>query len=86
MTDGRTIHAVRYATDGDAPTLHLSPDVERIYAINPAVAGRFGDGARAIVSEPIGSHPQLWPMVPQNSSVVVVEGGDYEVRPFRPAS
>jgi glutamine amidotransferase len=84
VTDGRTIHAVRYASDGDAPTLYLSPDVEHVYRLNPTIAGRFGDAARAIVSEPIGEYPSLWQSVPQNSSVVVSEGAEYVIQPFRP--
>jgi len=86
VTDGRTIHAVRYASDGDAPTLYLSPDVEHIRRLNPAIAERVGDEARAIVSEPIGAYPSIWQPVPQNSSVAVLEGGGSEIRPFGPAA
>jgi len=84
VTDGQTIHVVRYASDGKAPTLFLSPDVEDVYRLNPDMKGRFGTGARAVVSEPIGHYPRLWKEVPQSSSVTVIEGGDYLIRPFVP--
>lgn len=84
-TDGRTIWAVRYASDGAAPTLYHSPDVQDVYRINPVAQGRFGSAARAIVSEPIGAFPKLWKEVPQ-SSLLTVHGGELDVRPFRPAA
>ena len=86
VTDGRTIHAVRYASDGKAPTLYLSPDVEHLAWINPEAAQRVGPGGRAVVSEPIGKFPTLWQAVPENSAIVVGEDGAVEVRPFAPAA
>lgn len=83
VTDGQTLYGVRYASDGDAPTLFYSPDVEHLYRLNPMIAGRFGAAARAVVSEPIGEFPHLWREVPQ-SSLLVVRGGEIEVRSFRP--
>jgi len=83
ISDGKTIYAFRYASDGKAPTLYYSPEVQHVYRLNPASEGRFGDQARAIVSEPVGSMHKLWKEVPQ-SSMVVTSGGDVEIRPFRP--
>ncbi|RIK74174.1 MAG: class II glutamine amidotransferase [Planctomycetota bacterium] len=83
-TDGQSLYAVRYASDGNAPTLFHSPDVEEVYRINPAITGRLGSAARAIVSEPIGAYPEIWTEVPQ-SSLLTVRGGDLDVQPFKPA-
>ncbi len=85
-TDGHTIYSARYASDGDAPTLFLSTDIEHLRQVNPDAADLVGEGARAIVSEPIGSFPSHWTPVPQSSSVVIEEGGQYEIRPFQPAA
>lgn len=83
VSDGKTLYGVRYATDGKAPSLFHSPDVEAIYKLNPAIRGRFGESACAIVSEPPGKFPQYWTDVPQGMLVVVREG-QMRLRPFEP--
>lgn len=85
LSDGETLYGFRYASDGQAPTLYYSPDVEELYKVNPEIKGQFGSSARAIVSEPIGVSQSLWPEVPQ-SSVAVVKKGDIDIRTFQPAS
>jgi glutamine amidotransferase len=85
VADGKTLYGVRYASDGEAPTLYRSADVHEIYAINPAVEGRFGAAARALVSEPVGQYAAVWKQVPQGS-MVTVHGGEIDIRPFRPRS
>jgi predicted glutamine amidotransferase len=84
VTDGKTLYSVRYASDGNAPTLYHSPSVDEVYRINPAITGRLGTAARAIVSEPIGAYPAMWTEVPQGS-LLIVRGGDLEVQRFEPA-
>ena len=83
VTDGTTLYAVRYASDGQAPTLYYSPDVQEVYKINPTITGRFGDAARVIVSEPVGVYPEMWTEAPQSSLLIVREGG-IDIRPFKP--
>jgi predicted glutamine amidotransferase len=83
IADGKTLYAFRYASGGDAPTLYHSPNVDDVYRLNPGAEHVFGDRARAIVSEPVGAFPQIWTEVPQ-SSLLVTQGGDIDVRPFRP--
>ncbi|MFO0900062.1 MAG: class II glutamine amidotransferase [Pirellulales bacterium] len=83
ISDGQTLYGVRYASDGQAPTLYYSPDVEDLYRVNPQIAGRFGPAARAIVSEPVGAYPTLWTEAPQGS-LLTVRDGNLEVRPFQP--
>jgi glutamine amidotransferase len=82
-TDGQTLYAARYASDRNAPTLYYSPDVQEVYRVNPAITGRFGAEARAVVSEPVGEFPQIWTEVPQ-ASLLTVRGGDVHIEPFLP--
>ena len=53
LSDGETLHAVRYASDGRAPTLHHSRDVEDVYRWNPELRGTFAPDTRLVVSEPV---------------------------------
>ena len=54
FSDGETLYAVRYATDGDAPTLFHSREMDDLYRINPSLSRVFARDARAVVSEPLG--------------------------------
>src|SRR5262245_52143654 len=53
ISDGKTVYAVRYASDGEAPTLYYSKSVDDLVALGlaPESAARLGAEARAIVSE-----------------------------------
>jgi predicted glutamine amidotransferase len=84
VSDGNRLWAARYASDGDAPTLFHSRDLEHLIAINPELERHFRPGARAIVSEPIGRFAEAWVPVPQGA-MVEVSGSDIAVRPFGPA-
>ena len=83
VSDGKTLYGVRYASDGQAPTLYYSPAVEEVYRINPAIEGRLGSAARAIVSEPVGAYPSMWTEAPQGS-LLIVRDGNIDVQPFQP--
>ena len=83
VTDGNNLYAVRYASDGDAPTLYHSKDTEAVCHLNPDLREHFGTDARAIVSEPIGVFPDIWQLVPQSSSVTVKDAC-FETRHFQP--
>jgi glutamine amidotransferase len=89
VSDGRRVYAVRYASDGNAPTLYHNRDMAEIYRLNPhlteEVRQKLGSTTRVVVSEPIGALTDAWIAVPQNSSLVV-EGGEIDVRPFAPAT
>jgi len=85
VTDGETTWAVRYASDGKAPTLYTSRDADDLAEINPSLRGHFGPSTRMVVSEPIGKFPQMWQEVPQ-SSIVTVHGEDLDIRPFAAAA
>ena len=83
ITDGRAVYAVRYASDGKAPTLYYSRAVEDLVHLDPKARELLGPEARMIVSEPIGTHASTWIQVPE-SSALRLSGGKVEVTPFRP--
>jgi glutamine amidotransferase len=83
VTDGKTLHAVRYASDGNAPTLFHSREMEEVYRILPDLKGKLSPDARLIASEPTGRTQAVWAEVPQ-SSYLRVEGGEMIIKPFRP--
>ena len=83
VSDGDSLYAVRYASDGDAPTLYHSRDMQDVYELNPALRTRLSRLTRVVVSEPVGAFAEAWQTVPQNSSVRV-KGDEIEVRPFVP--
>ena len=83
LTDGESIWAARYASDGDAPTLYHSRDVKDFTELVPDVAAAVGAHARAIVSEPIGGFAEIWAEVPQRA-VLHARNGRIEIRPFEP--
>lgn len=74
VTDGKTLYAVRYASDNAAPTLYHSIQARDIMEINPDLKGRISDDARSVVSEPLGAFPEMWKEVPQATLLVVKDG------------
>jgi predicted glutamine amidotransferase len=84
LSDGKCVYAVRYASDGEAPTLHYSQDVEGITQLDPAVREQLGPRARLVVSEPVGTLPEAWAVVPQATALRACDG-EIELSPFRPA-
>lgn len=72
VSDGRAIHALRYASDNQAPTLYYrgnGPD-------RP-------DGSVLILSEPLDQQPGQWTALAQ-SQLLSTAGGRVSVQPFRP--
>jgi glutamine amidotransferase len=84
LCDGDTLHAVRYASDGKAPTLVYSRDVEDVYRSNPDLEGRFAPTTRFVASEPAGEARDVWVSAPQGS-YMRIRKGEIEIRPFKPA-
>lgn len=70
FSDGETLHAVRYASYGQAPTLYTR-------------AFRDGTG-RSIVSEPFDREGEHWEAIPPSSFVTMTRAG-ITVHPFQPA-
>jgi predicted glutamine amidotransferase len=86
VSDGTSLWAVRYASDGHARSLFASADVEavrRLYPDNPRFQG-LSDKDRLIVSEPFSDLPGVWQEIPEATAVVVPPDGELEERPFRP--
>ena len=69
FSDGETLYAVRYATDGNAPTLYT--------------AETRHDAGRCIVSEPYDREGGDWHAIPPASFVTITKGS-MTIRPFAP--
>ena len=82
-TDGHSVYAVRYASDGEAPTLYHSRDMDDVYRINPALRQSLGPSTRVVVSEPVGAYSEMWHPIPQGSSVIIT-GQQVKIRDFVP--
>jgi glutamine amidotransferase len=86
VTDGATLWAVRYATDGPARSLFASADVgtiRRLHPDNPRFA-RLGVDDRVVVSEPFSDLPGVWDEIKPGTAVAIRRGGVMEQRSFRP--
>ena len=82
VSEGKRLWAVRYASDGDAPTLFHSRHLDDLLLVLPELGEKFSLDTRVIVSEPIGRFAEIWVPVPQGA-LVEVRGPSLEVRPFR---
>jgi glutamine amidotransferase len=87
VSDGESLWAVRYATQGAARSLFASCDVDAVQRLYPdnARLERLGHDDRLIVSEPFSDLPGLWEEIPQSSAVRVARGGVLERQEFRPS-
>lgn len=86
VSDGASLWAVRYSTEGSARSLFASADVEtvrRLHPDNPRFK-RLGADDRLIVSEPFSDLPGVWREIPEATAVTVRHGGVLEERPFSP--
>ncbi len=84
-TDGESIWAFRYSSEGRTRSLFYSTDVAELREVYPdmPVLGALGEEARLVVSEPLLELQGAWHEVPE-SSAGVVRAGDDELRAFRP--
>ncbi|MDC7120469.1 class II glutamine amidotransferase [Cellulomonas fimi] len=85
VTDGRRLWAFRYSSEGRSRSLFRNQDVAVLrhqYPDNP-VLHDLSDETRVVVSEPLGDLRGAWLEVPE-SSCLVVDGGEEEIRPFAP--
>jgi glutamine amidotransferase len=85
VSDGKRIYVVRYASDGDAPTLYHSRDSEDLHRLDPGLRGRISLETRVIVSEPLGDTADDWVQIPENTAMIV-QKGEAQYRPFHPES
>jgi len=86
-TDGGSLWAFRYSSEGSSRSLYYSTDVPTLRGLHPEVEvlSMLGDESRLIVSEPIRDLPGAWNEVPE-SSYGVVQAGQDELLPFRPVA
>ncbi len=84
-TDGESLWAFRYSSEGSSRSLFYSTRVDTLRAQHPEVAvlQEVSDESRLVVSEPLGDLAGAWNEVPE-SSYGVVQAGEDELRPFRP--
>src|SRR4051812_39795685 len=86
VSDGTSLWAVRYATEGPARSLFASADVSAIQTLHPETPRlqRLNEGDRLIVSEPFADLPGVWHEIPEATAVCARRGGELEQRPFVP--
>jgi predicted glutamine amidotransferase len=84
-TDGESVWAFRYSSEGQSRSLFVSTDVTTLRRLHPDVEmlHRVGEETRLVVSEPLGDMPGAWNEVPESAAGVVRPGTD-EIRSFEP--
>lgn len=82
ISDGETLYAVRYSTEGRSRSLYYSASRDATMEIAPE-AGRFSRNARAIVSEPLDDLEAEWVAVPE-ASFLTITGGQISCGSFTP--
>ena len=86
VSDGESLWAVRYSSEGSSRSLFASADVSALHKLhpdNPRLA-RLREGDRLIVSEPLADLQGAWHEIPEATAVTVGPGGLFEQRPFAP--
>jgi glutamine amidotransferase len=86
LSDGERLWAFRYSSEGRSRTLFSSSDamsVRRLHPENERLQ-RLRDEDRVVVSEPLADLPGVWESIPE-STVLIVQPGEDEQRPFRPS-
>ena len=84
-TDGDTLWAFRYSSEGKSRSLFFTRDVRTLRQEYPdrEILREVSDDARLVVSEPVGDLPGAWVEVPEASYGVVAKGDD-QLLPFAP--
>jgi predicted glutamine amidotransferase len=84
-TDGASVWAFRYSSEGTSRTLFYSTLVDTLKAQYPDIPfiQQLSEESRLVVSEPLGDLAGVWNEVPEASCGIVQEGQD-ELRPFTP--
>jgi glutamine amidotransferase len=84
-TDGTSIWAFRYSSEGDSRSLWFSTRMDALKALYPSSVelASLSDETRVVVSEPLGDLPGAWNEAPE-AHVGIVRPGVDELRPFAP--
>jgi len=85
VSDGATVWAFRYSSQGRTRTLFHSADIDTLRVMYPDVERLqiFGRHAHVVVSEPLNDLPGAFLEVPE-STVVVLDASGYHQHPFLP--
>ncbi|HSD77261.1 MAG TPA: class II glutamine amidotransferase [Solirubrobacteraceae bacterium] len=86
VSDGESLWAVRYSSEGRSRSLFASADVHAVRKLHPdnPRLQRMRDDDRLIVSEPLSDLPGAWHEIPEATAVTVRSGGVLERRAFAP--
>jgi len=86
VSDGESLWAVRYSTEGNTRTLFVSADVEGLRRLHPERPRlqRMSEGDRLVVSEPLVDLPGAWHEIPEATAVHIRPGGELERMAFTP--
>jgi predicted glutamine amidotransferase len=86
VSDGTSLWAVRYATEGPARSLFASEDVSSIRELHPDNErfSRLGADDRLVVSEPFSDLPGVWREIPAGTALTVRRGGVLKEQAFSP--
>ena len=85
-TDGQSVWAFRYSSEGESRSLYFSTRMDDLKALYPESEelAQLSDETRVVVSEPLGDLPGVWNEVPE-SQVGIIQPGADELRPFTPS-
>ena len=85
-TDGRSVYAFRYSSEGQSRSLFYSTRLDTLRALHPEneALAALSDESRVVVSEPLGDLEGAWNEVPE-SHVGIIQPGDDELRRFTPS-
>ena len=86
VSDGETLWAVRYSSEGRSRTLFRSEDADAIRRLHPenARVQELHDTDRIVVSEPLAELAGAWHELPESSALTVLAGGEVSSQAFRP--
>jgi predicted glutamine amidotransferase len=86
VSDGESLWAVRYSTEGKSRTLFASADVGTLRQLHPEYPNldRLRDEDRVVVSEPLTDLPGEWHEIPESTALTVLPDGGHEMRAFAP--
>jgi len=86
ISDGETLYAIRYSSEGDSRTLFHTADPETMKELMAKTphADLFGSHAHAVVSEPLGDKlPGLWVPV-EEATAITINKGELKTQSFTP--
>jgi predicted glutamine amidotransferase len=88
VSDGESLWAVRYSSEGRSRSLFVSADVHalrKLHPDNPRIQ-RMRDEDRLIVSEPVADLQGAWHEIPEATVLTVRPGGVLERHAFEPSA